>query len=114
MTTAALGGEIDSPCLALGDCADCKVEVKVPEGAQTGRTVRIKGRGMPALNGRQRGDLVVELYVETPTNLTQRQKELLRELAGLCSERQHPRHAGFFNKARRFWTDITGAEGEPV
>lgn len=110
MCTAALGGEIEAPCLSLGDADDCRVTVKTPEGAQTGRTVRIKGRGMPSLNGRQRGDLVVELFVETPTNLTPRQKELLKELAGLCGEKQHPKHAGFFNKARRFWTDITGEE----
>jgi molecular chaperone DnaJ len=51
---------------------------------------------------------VVELLVETPTNLTARQKELLRELAGSCGEKQHPKHAGFFNKARRFWDDLTG------
>jgi molecular chaperone DnaJ len=110
MCTAALGGEIEAPCLTMGECADCRIDVKVPEGAQTGRTVRIKGRGMPSLNGRQRGDLVVELFIETPTNLTARQKELMKELAGLCSEKQHPKHAGFFDKAKRFWTDITGAE----
>jgi molecular chaperone DnaJ len=114
MCTAALGGEIEAPCLSLGEAEDSKVTVKTPEGAQTGRTVRIKGRGMPALNGRQRGDLVVELFVETPTNLTARQKELMRELACLCGEKQHPKHAGFFNKARRFWTDITGVEDEVI
>ncbi|HEY3813194.1 MAG TPA: molecular chaperone DnaJ [Caulobacteraceae bacterium] len=114
MCTAALGGEIEAPCLSLGDGAgDTRVEVKVPEGAQTGRSVRIKGRGMPSLNGRQRGDLVVDLFVETPTNLTAAQKKLLLELSGLCGEKQHPKHAGFFNKARRFWTGITGQpEGE--
>ncbi len=87
----------------------------MPEGAQTGRTVRLKGRGMPALRGRERGDLVVELYIETPTNLTARQKEILRELSETCSapetaERHHPRHAGFFNKARKFWGGLTGEE----
>ena len=114
MCTAALGGEIEAPCLSLGDGArDCRVEVKVPEGAQTGRSVRIKGRGMPSLNGRQRGDLVVELFVETPTNLTAAQKKLLIELSGACGDKQHPKHAGFIHKARRFWTGITGQpEGE--
>ena len=68
MTTAALGGEIDAPCLLGGENCDgnCKVKVQVPEGAQTGKTVRLKGRGMPSLRSRQRGDLVVELFVETP------------------------------------------------
>ena len=111
MCQAALGGEIDAPCLASQAAGgDCRVKVKIPEGSQTGRTVRLKGRGMPALRGRERGDLVVELYVETPTNLTARQKELMRELAEGCGEQQHPRHAGFFDKARRFWGGITGAD----
>ena len=82
----------------------------MPEGAQTGHTVRLKGRGMPSLRGRERGDLVVELFVETPTQLTARQKELMRELAGSCGEKQHPRSAGFIGKAKRFWTDITGCD----
>ena len=111
MATAALGGEFEAPCLTSEACGgDCRVTVKAPAGAQTGHTIRIKGKGMPHLNGRQRGDLVVELFVETPTNLTARQKELLAELAACCGERQHPKHAGFFNKAKRFWTDLTGAE----
>ena len=112
MCTAALGGEIDAPCLLGGENCDgqSRLKVKVPEGAQTGRTVRLKGRGMPSLRSRERGDLVVELFVETPTKLTARQKELMRELAGLCGDSQHPRSAGFFNKAKRFWDDITSGE----
>ncbi|HEY2660309.1 MAG TPA: molecular chaperone DnaJ [Caulobacteraceae bacterium] len=108
MCTAALGGEIDAPCLTGGENCDgnCAIKVKVPEGAQTGRTVRLKGRGMPSLRSRERGDLVVELFVETPTGLTARQKELMRELAGLCGEQQHPQSAGFFNKAKRFWEGV--------
>ena len=110
MATAALGGEIEAPCLLGGENCDgeCKIEVKVPEGAQTGRTVRLKGRGMPSLRSRERGDLVVELFIETPTKLTARQKELMREFAGLCGEQQHPKSASFFHKARRFWDEITG------
>jgi molecular chaperone DnaJ len=82
MCTAALGGEIEAPCLGISSDGDCrKIPVRVPEGSQTGHNVRLKGRGMPALRGRDRGDLVVELYVETPTSLSARQKELMRELA---------------------------------
>jgi molecular chaperone DnaJ len=121
MVVAALGGEIDAPCLTAGPkpCeGDCKVKVKVPEGAQTGKTIRLKGRGMPSLRGREVGDLVVELYVETPTNLTARQKELIRELSESCTgvhaEHHHPRHAGFFTKARKFWDGLTGAEESRV
>lgn len=111
MCVAALGGEIEAPCLMGGENCDgnCKIDVNVPEGAQTGKTIRLKGRGMPSLRTRQRGDLVVELFVETPTHLTARQKELMRELAGSCSEKQHPKHAGFIGKAKRFWEEVTGA-----
>ena len=111
MAVAALGGDIEAPCLMGGEACDgnCKIEVKVPEGAQTGRTVRLKGRGMPSLRSRERGDLVVELFVETPTKLTARQKELMREFSEICSEQQHPKSANFLGKAKRFWEDVTGA-----
>jgi molecular chaperone DnaJ len=112
MATAALGGEIEAPCLLGGENCDgeCKIRVKIPEGAQSGRTVRLHGRGMPSLRSRQRGDLVVELFVETPTKLTAKQKSLLREFAGLCGEQQNPRSASFFQKARKFWDGVTRAE----
>jgi molecular chaperone DnaJ len=110
MTVAALGGEIEAPCLLGGENCDGsnRQTVKVPEGSQTGKTVRLKGRGMPSLRSRQRGDLVVELFVETPTHLSARQKELLQELAGLCSEKQNPKSANFVGKAKRFWEEVTG------
>jgi molecular chaperone DnaJ len=110
MAVAALGGEIEAPCLTGGENCDgnCKIPVKVPEGAQTGKTVRLKGRGMPSLRSRDRGDLVVELFVETPAKLTARQKELLREFAGLCSEGQHPKNANFAGKAKTFWESVKG------
>jgi molecular chaperone DnaJ len=110
MGVAALGGEIEAPCLMGGENCDgeCKQTVRVPEGAQTGKTVRLKGRGMPSLRSRERGDLVVELFVETPTKLTARQKELLREFSGSCGEQQHPKSANFIGKAKRFWEDVTG------
>ncbi|MBF0664981.1 MAG: molecular chaperone DnaJ [Brevundimonas sp.] len=109
MTVAALGGAIDAPCLVSDACdGRCKQPVVVPAGAQTGKTVRIKGKGMPHLNGRQRGDLVVELFVETPTDLTPHQKELLQELAASLGESQTPRNTSFAGKAKRFWADILG------
>lgn len=109
MATAALGGIVHAPCLLGGENCDgeCKIDVKVPEGAQTGQTVRLKGRGMPSLRTRERGDLVVELYIETPSRLTARQKELLREFADGCGEQQHPKSANFLGKAKRFWDDVT-------
>jgi molecular chaperone DnaJ len=112
MCTAVLGGEVDIPCLlGEGEASDaCRQKVKIPEGAQTGRTVRLKGKGMPSLRTRERGDLVVELYVETPTKLNAKQKALMRELAESCGEQHHPRAAGFLDKAKRFWSDITSCE----
>jgi molecular chaperone DnaJ len=112
---AALGGEIEAPCLAASpECEnDCKVKVKVPEGSQTGRTVHLRGKGMPSLrNPRERGELVVELYVETPTHLTGKQRELLKALAESCegADRHHPQQAGFSTKARKFWDKVTGSD----
>jgi molecular chaperone DnaJ len=114
MTTAALGGEIDAPCLLDGENCDSekKVKIKIPEGAQTGRTVRLRGKGMPSLRSRERGDLVVELFIETPTRLSAKQKALLRELEACCSEQHNPRSTGFLKKARRFWNEVTGAEAQ--
>lgn len=109
MTVAALGGEIEAPCLVSQACdGQCKAPVHVPAGSQTGKTVRIKGKGMPHLNGKNRGDLVVELFVETPTDLTPRQKELMQELAASFGDSQNPRNSSFAGKAKRFWADILG------
>jgi molecular chaperone DnaJ len=112
MVTAALGGEIEAPCLLGGENCDGerKIRIKVPEGAQFGHTVRLRGRGMPSLRTRERGDLVVQLEVETPTRLTAEQKALIRQLGGLCGEKQSPRSSGFFKKARGFWDGVTGTE----
>ncbi|MFZ5729214.1 MAG: molecular chaperone DnaJ [Pseudomonadota bacterium] len=110
MAIAVLGGEIEAPCLMGGENCDgnCKIPVQVPEGAQTGKTLRLKGRGMPSLRSRERGDLVVEIFVETPTKLSARQKELMAEFAELCGEQQHPKSSTFIGKAKRFWEEVTG------
>jgi molecular chaperone DnaJ len=83
---------------------------EVPAGSQTGKHRAPEGQGhaIPALA--QRGDLVVELFVETPTELTPRQKELMQELAQSFGESQNPRNTSFAGKAKRFWADILGAE----
>ena len=113
MTVAALGGMVEAPCLVSEACdGKCRAPVEVPAGAQTGKTIRIKGKGMPHLNGRQRGDLVVELFVETPADLTPRQKELMQELAASFGESQNPRNSSFAGKAKRFWADILGGDAD--
>jgi molecular chaperone DnaJ len=98
MCTAALGGEIEAPCLKETATCECR------------KTVRLKGKGMPSLRSRDRGDLVVELYVETPTKLTARQKELMAELSASCGVKHHPRCDGFLGKAKKFWSSVTGSE----
>jgi molecular chaperone DnaJ len=110
MAVAVLGGEIEAPCLMGGENCDgnCKIPVDVPEGAQTGKTLRLKGKGMPSLRSRERGDLVVEIFVETPTRLSPRQKELMAEFAELSGEQTHPKSSSFVGKAKRFWEEMTG------
>ena len=86
--------------------------VKVPAGSQTGRQMRLRGKGMPPLrhgagmNG-EPGDMVIELVVETPVNLTARQKELLREFDEIAAD-NHPQTASFFSKIKGFWDGLGG------
>ncbi|OYU75570.1 MAG: molecular chaperone DnaJ [Alphaproteobacteria bacterium PA3] len=105
MTTAALGGKIEVPTIDGG-----KAELEIPEGSQTGRRIRLRHHGMTTLKSALRGDMHVELFVETPRSLSARQKELLREFAGECGEKSHPEHTGFFDKAKGFWDKVTGTE----
>ncbi|MGN6422176.1 MAG: molecular chaperone DnaJ [Asticcacaulis sp.] len=114
MATAVLGGVLEVPCLMGGENCDgqCKLEVVIPEGAQTGHKVKLKGRGMPGLNSRAKGDLIVELFVETPKNLNARQKELMKEFAEISEAQSYAQSQGFMRRARRFWDDITGAAAQ--
>ena len=95
--TAALGGEVEVPTIDGG-----KARVKVPAGSQTGKQMRLRAKGMPALRGAGSGDMLLELAVETPVNLTSRQKELLREFEEL-SEENNPEGSSFFSKVKGFW-----------
>lgn len=95
-TTAALGGEITLPGLD-GD----KHVVKVAAGTQSGREVRQRGAGMPVLQGRGRGDLVVEIVVEMPTKLTAKQRELLEEFRCTETGEECPESQGFFEKLKK-------------
>ena len=103
MVTAALGGEIEIPTIDGG-----RARVVVPEGAQTGRKLRLRGKGMPSVRqSGQTGDLFVEMFVETPRNLTPRQKDLLREFCDCTHADCHPESEGFLGRIKRFWN------GEP-
>lgn len=101
-TTAALGGEIAIPGLD-GE----RIAIEIPAGIQSGKQLRKRGEGMPVLQGRGRGDLVIEIMVETPTRLSTRQKELLRELQETETGEETPQSKGFFDRLKEAWDDLT-------
>lgn len=100
LTTAALGGEMEVPTVGGG-----KVKVKVPEGTQTGKQFRVRGKGMPGLHARRHGDLYIQIHVETPVGLTKAQKDLLKQFDEASSEKTNPESAGFFDKVKEFFND---------
>lgn len=102
MTSAALGGDIEVPTIDGG-----RSRVKIPSGSQSGRQMRLRGKGMPALRGGGVGDMFIELAVETPVNLSSRQKELLKEFEGL-SEDNNPESSSFFSSVKNFWDSMKG------
>jgi molecular chaperone DnaJ len=98
MVAAALGGEMEVPTIDGG-----KTRLKIPEGTQSGRRFRIQTKGMPVLRTKQTGDMYVQVMVETPQNLTKRQRELLNEFEHLSSKETQPEAAGFFGKVKEFF-----------
>ena len=94
-TTAALGGEIDIP-----DLDGETVTLSIPSGIQSGKQLRQRGSGMPVLQGRGRGDLVVEIAVETPTKLTKEQRALLEQFRETETGDECPESRGFFDKIK--------------
>ena len=107
MATAALGGEVEVPTIDGG-----RARVKVPAGSQSGRQMRLRGKGMPPLRHgpgatAEAGDMLIELVVETPVNLTARQRELLREFEAEQADNS-PQSDSFFNKVKSFWDGMRG------
>lgn len=96
-TQAALGTEIKVPTL------DGDHSLKIPEGTQSGTTLRIRSKGVPVLNGHGKGDLFVEVRVETPNKLTKRQRELLLELDGLSSVENKPQRRTLMSKVKEIF-----------
>jgi molecular chaperone DnaJ len=96
-STAALGGELEVPTLTGS------ATMKVPAGTQGGTTFRLRDRGMPALNGRGKGDLHVEAQVEVPTRLNSDQRERLEAFTESIGEKNSPVQESFFEKAKRFF-----------
>lgn len=98
MCKAALGGEMEIPTID-GE----RTKITMPSGTQTGRRFRIKGKGMTHLRGKDRGDLHVEVLVETPVNLTAKQRKLLEEFSKDCGQEAHPQSQGFFDSVKKFF-----------
>ncbi|KUP94896.1 molecular chaperone DnaJ [Tritonibacter horizontis] len=103
MAKAALGGAIEVPTIDGG-----RGRVQIPEGSQSGRQMRLRGKGMPALRGGGVGDMFIELAVETPVSLTARQKEILREFDDLSEENNNPESRSFFSSVKSFWDGMKG------
>ena len=103
MTMAALGGDFEAPTIDGG-----RVKISVPEGAQNGKRFRVRGKGMTQLNHKGRGDLYVEVQVETPVGLNAKQKALLKEFCESGGgQAACPQSRGFFERAKNFWDNVT-------
>lgn len=98
MVTAALGGDITVPGID-----GTEEKVTIPEGTQTGKQIRMRGKGMPILRSRGAGDLYIQVVVETPQKLTKRQRELLAEFNTESSKETHPESSGFFSRMKEFF-----------
>ncbi|TMN86902.1 molecular chaperone DnaJ [Pseudoalteromonas phenolica] len=103
-TTAAIGGEIEVPTL------DGRANLKIPAESQTGKMFRMRGKGVKSVRSGSVGDLICKVVIETPVNLNERQKELLRELEesmGADNGKNRPKAQGFFEGVKKFFDDLT-------
>ncbi len=95
--TAALGGAIEVPTL------NSKLKLKIPSGTQTGKQFRLRGKGVTGIRHSSAGDLICQVKLETPVNLSKKQKDLLEEFSGSCSKKHHPESDSFFGKMKSFF-----------
>ncbi len=106
MTTAALGGDVEVPTINGKN-----TKVKIPAGTQSGQQFRLRGKGMPVLGSDSFGDMYIEVRVETPVNLTRKQKDLLTQLdktmGGKEASKHSPESSGFIGKVKELWDDLT-------
>jgi molecular chaperone DnaJ len=101
MTTAALGGHVEVPTIDGG-----RVKVTIPEGTQSGHQFRLRGKGMSVLRSAAFGDMYIEVQVETPRNLSKKQKDLLKDFDSAGGKNTSPDTEGFFAKVKEFWEDL--------
>ena len=104
MVAAALGGSVEVPTLEGG-----RTRVKIPEGSESGKQFRLKGKGMPVLRSKTTGDMYIQIDVETPKNLNRRQRELLQEFEKTSDKGTNPESTGFFAKMSSFFEGKGGA-----
>ena len=102
LVAVSLGGDVEVPTIDGG-----RSRVKIPAGSQSGRQMRLRGKGMPGLRGGGNGDMYIEMAVETPVNLTARQKEILREFDEI-GENNNPEGSSFLRNVRNFWEAMKG------
>jgi molecular chaperone DnaJ len=102
MATAALGGQFEVATLD-----GTQTRVKVPDGTQSGKQFRLKGKGMPVLRQPNMGDLYIQIEIETPTNLNKRQRELLEEFEKISSKENNPQSNGFFSRMKDFFEGLS-------
>jgi molecular chaperone DnaJ len=98
MTTATLGGQIEVPTIDGG-----RTRVKIPEGTESGKQFRLKARGMPVLRTKQQGDLYIQVEVETPKNLSRKQRELLKAFEEGSNANTSPESTGFFDRVKELF-----------
>ncbi len=98
IATAALGGQLEVPTIDGG-----RARVKIPEGTETGKQFRLKSKGMPVLRSTLTGDLYVQVEIETPQNLTRKQKELLKEFEKASTDTTNPVLSIFAQRVKTFW-----------
>ncbi|MEN0041932.1 MAG: molecular chaperone DnaJ [Pseudomonadota bacterium] len=101
MTTAALGGQFE-----VGTVEGKKANVKVPEGTQNGKQFRLRGKGMPVMRSSQTGDMYIQVAIETPSNLSKRQRELLEEFEQESSAANSPESESFFGRMKGFFDSL--------
>lgn len=101
MTAAALGGQIEVPTVE-----GSRGRVRIPEGTQAGRQIRLKSKGMPVLRSKIMGDMYIQIEVETPKNLTRKQRDILKEFEEASSDSTNPDSSGFFTRVKEFLNGI--------
>jgi molecular chaperone DnaJ len=103
MTTAALGGDVEVPCVD-----GSRAKVTVPNGTQNGEQFRLRGKGMSVLRSRNRGDMYIEMEVETPRNLTAEQKKILEQFREAGGDETSPKSERFFERVKTLWEAMKG------